>query len=580
MKITKLVLGLILAIAVSSCGTTKNKSGLAEKKQDYNINNNSSTAVFRGEYPVVKVNKIIKKKSELKPFEIKRWAHKDIINDTIPGLSIDKAYHFLKDRKGETVVVGVIDSGIDIEHKDLKNQIWTNTNEIPNNGIDDDKNGYIDDIHGWNFLGGKEGYPIPEQLEMTRIVKKYMNNNTEEEGSDRIELKGKYDQYTNLKKKVAQEYQDAKKNYEHYSTLLASIRKTDKEIKKALFKRVYSVDDIVHFNYEDKATREGKDKLIEFIMNKKDINEGMNELQRKIDRSESKFKYYYNVDFKGRKTEDNPDNIKDVPYGNNYVIGSKKHEIHGTHVSGIICAERDNGIGMNGVTDNVALMSLRAVPDGDEYDKDIALAIRYAADNGAKVVNMSFIKSYSPHKDWVFKAIEYAASKDVLLVHAAGNDYKNMDYKNVFPNDSRDKSFEFSDNVITVGAISRNLDTKLVAYFSNYGKKNVDVFAPGVEIYATFPDDNYKAISGTSMAAPQVAGVAALIRSYYPNLSASEVKHIIMNSGVSINKLINKPGDKQKERKLVDFKTLSVSGKIVNAYNALLLADKMSKKNK
>ena len=208
--------------------------------------------------------------------------------------------------------------------------------------------------------------------------------------------------------------------------------------------------------------------------------------------------------------------------------------------------------------------------------KTVALAIRYAVDNGAKVINMSFGKSYSPNEEWVYDALKYAASKDVLLVHAAGNDHKNIDKSDNFPTDSPDKVKEIVDNVITIGAMTRNYNEDLVASFSNYGKLNVDVFAPGLEIYSTIPNNEYRSIQGTSMAAPEVAGIAVMIRSYYPQLSASQVKHILMNSGIKVDLDVKLPGG---DGKLVPFSDLSVSGRVVNAYNALLMADSMVNAN-
>jgi subtilisin family serine protease len=272
---------------------------------------------------------------------------------------------------------------------------------------------------------------------------------------------------------------------------------------------------------------------------------------------------------------DNPEDITDTKYGNNNVMGPDKEEIlHGTHVAGIVAQVRYNGLGGDGIANNVEILTVRAVPDGDEYDKDVALGIRYAVDNGAKVINGSFGKSFSPHKQWVYDAIKYAESKDVLIVHAAGNDAKDIDYENNYPNDSADKKTEFADNLITVGALNYDYGNKIVARFSNFGKLNVDVFAPGVKIYASTPNNTYKFLQGTSMASPNVAGVAALIRSYYPKLSAKQVKHILMDSGVAITTDVivgGKPNDVR------PFANLSQSGKIVNAYNALLMAEKMSK---
>jgi subtilisin family serine protease len=274
---------------------------------------------------------------------------------------------------------------------------------------------------------------------------------------------------------------------------------------------------------------------------------------------------------------DNPNDLTDTKYGNNNVIGPDKQEaLHGTHVAGIVAQGRYNNIGGDGVaSNNVEIMTLRAVPDGDEYDKDIALSIRYAVDNGAKVINGSFGKSFSPHKQWVYDAIKYAEKKDVLIVHAAGNDAKNIDIEDNFPNDSDDKKTEFADNLITIGALNFEYGENVVANFSNFGALNVDVFAPGVQIYATTPENSYQYLAGTSMAAPNVAGVAALIRSYYPKLSASQVKQILMDSGTAINTMVQ-VGGKNGEKK--QFSTLSKSGKIVNAYSALQMAAKMSGK--
>ena len=220
-------------------------------------------------------------------------------------------------------------------------------------------------------------------------------------------------------------------------------------------------------------------------------------------------------------------------------------------------------------------MPVRAVPNGDEYDKDIALAIRYAVDNGAKVINGSFGKDYSPHAQWVYDAIKYAASKDVLIVHAAGNDSKNVDTEPNFPTDQVD-GVEIADNLLTIGALNYKYGENLIAKFSNYGQKNVDVFAPGVKIYATVPQNKYKYLQGTSMASPNAAGVAALIRSYYPNLKAAQVKQILMQSGTPINMEVKVDAKGIKE----PFSETCVSGKIVNAYNALKMADEMSKEMK
>ncbi len=584
MRISKIVLGIGLSIALTSCGTTKTASTTVNKDQTVakttqKVVTNPVVAKV-GDYNIVtSTDNVVAKKGKMSKEEIQKWPHMDVYKDSVPGMSLDKAYEFVKNKKGKTVVVAVIDSGIDIEHEDLKNVVWTNSDEIPNNGKDDDNNGYVDDVHGWNFLGGEKGSSAPEQLEMTRIVKKMQGKFDKLTDVDiTSENKEGYDQYLTLKKKVDQKRKEAEGQKAFYSGMIKTVKEADAIISKAIGKEDYTLEELEKFESEDKTVKEGKGMLMRLKASGATLEEGLKDIQGAVDYFSSQSDTMYNVDFKGRVTGDNPDDIKDTKYGNNYVIGSKDDEIHGTHVSGIICAERNNGVGMNGVSHNVALMSVRAVPDGDEYDKDVALAIRYAVDNGAKVINMSFGKSYSPHPEWVYDAIKYAEKHDVLLVHAAGNDNSNIDSADNFPNDSSDKKMEFSDNVLTVGAMTRHFDEKIASSFSNYGKLNVDIFAPGSEIYSTFPKDKYKSIQGTSMASPEVAGVAALVRSYYPSLSASQVKHVIMNSGIEFNKEVKLPAGRGEKPTMVKFDTMSVSGRILNAYNALLLAEQMVSK--
>jgi subtilisin family serine protease len=498
--------------------------------------------------------------------QFKHWAHADLETDTIPGISLDKAYQFLEGKTGETVIVAVIDSGIDIEHEDLKDVLWVNTKEIPGNNIDDDKNGYVDDVYGWNFLGGN-GVAAPEQLEITRIVAKL---NSRFEGKTAADIseqeKADFEKY----QEYLESYTNASKG--HFNTMerLAQIEGVINSVKEFVGKETLTLEDLKAVKTEDLALQGQVDGLIGMYSNGFD-EASFNDYYDNLKRNKN-----YDLDFDGRAiVGDNPEDINDVNYGNGFVIGSKDVESHGTHVAGIILASRDNDLGMLGVAHNAKLMSVRAVPDGDERDKDVALAIRYAVDNGAKVVNMSFGKSYSPHRHWVIDAIKYAEKHDVLLVHAAGNSSEDIDVKDNWPNDSYDKITEVADNVLTVGAMSVNYNEKLPASFTNYGQKNVDVFAPGVQIYSTIPKNEYAKFSGTSMASPEVAGIATLVRSYYPQLSASQVKHIIMNSGTELDLEVLLPGKKDEK---VNFSTLSISGKVANAYNALVLADKMVNK--
>lgn len=500
----------------------------------------------------------VQKKSALKETELHRWSHLDIIKDTIPGMSVDRAYaELLKDKKGEKVIVGIVDSGIDIEHEDLKAVVWTNKKEIAGNEIDDDKNGYIDDIHGWNFLGDI----VKENLEYERIIVK----------------KSLVDEVTYQKAKAINDKKivsaiDEKAQLER---MLSDATNADVVLTKHFEKADYSMEEVNAINSEDEEISKSK-KMIQRINSfGLTLAEFKTELQKELETQE-KIINGDNLKTDYRKIlGDNPEDITDTKYGNNNVMGPDKEEIlHGTHVAGIVAQIRNNNMGGDGIANNVEILTVRAVPDGDEYDKDIALGIRYAVDNGAKVINGSFGKSFSPQKQWVYDAIKYAESKDVLIVHAAGNDAKDNDVEDNFPNDSDDKINEFADNLITIGALNFEYGNKLVARFSNFGKINVDVFAPGVKIYASTPNNTYKLLQGTSMASPNVAGVAALIRSYYPKLSAKQVKHILMDSGVAITFDVivgGKPSDVR------SFTTLSKSGKIVNAYNALLMAEKMSK---
>ena len=550
----------IATLTLASCGTTK-----------------TTTATTVKEIIIITAtDSIVAKKGEMKEAEIQAWPHTDVFTDSIPGMSLDKAYEFVKNKQGKTVIVGVIDSGIDVEHEDLKDVVWVNEDEIADNGKDDDNNGYVDDIHGWNFLGGAKDQSNPEQLEMTRIVQKWMPRfNGKSADSISENDKADFDLFVELKQIIDKKNTSATTQVAQYSGMKEVVGKTNDSIKVLLAGKELSLDNINTISFEDQSLTQGKMIIMQILDNGATLEEAYEQLDGAIDHYTNQLNAHYKVNFNGRLSSDDPYDITDTNYGNNYVIGSKDDEIHGTHVSGIIAAKRNNGVGMNGVAHNVKIMAVRAVPDGDEYDKDVALAIRYAVDNGAKVINMSFGKSYSPNADWVYDAIKYAADKDVLLVHAAGNDGSDIDTANNYPNDSKDKLVEFADNVLTIGAMTRHFDEKLVASFSNYGKKNVDIFAPGLEIYSTVPKDKYKSIQGTSMAAPEVAGVAALVRSYYPDLTASQIKHIIMNSGIEFHREVIKPGSKTDK---VNFDDLSVSGRALNAYNALLMAEQFSKK--
>ncbi|WP_299115685.1 S8 family peptidase [uncultured Winogradskyella sp.] len=505
--------------------------------------------------PIENIDTSPLKVAELTKAEKENWGHLDLEKDTIPGMGVDRAYaEVINGNKGKKVIVAVIDSGIDIDHEDLDGVIWTNKDEIPNNGKDDDNNGYVDDIHGWNFLG--KAYD--EQLELTRIVA-----NGDANAPRYAEAKAELD-------KTVTENQAYKTRIEQINT---AFLQADKAVATHLKKEDYTPKEVNEIKTEDETLLNHIAVLNQIYgFGLEDSAAAKKALKGEVERINESLNYNYNVSFKGRKTGDNPDDFDSYPgYGDGNVKPVKKSESHGTHVAGIIAAERNNGKGANGVANNVEIMSIRAVPNGDEYDKDVAKAIRYAVDNGATIINGSFGKSFSPHSDWVRDAIKYAADKDVLIVHAAGNDSKDIDVEPNFPADNINGK-EVADNYISVGALAPKYGSGMVAGFSNYGDKNVDIFAPGAQVYSTTPENEYGTKGGTSMAAPAVAGIAALIRSYYPNLSAVQVKNVILDSGLPLTTKVVVGGDAENVQ---PFSNLSKSGRIANAFNALIMASKL-----
>ena len=509
--------------------------------------------------PIENIDTLPLKISELTEAQKKNWGHTDLLTDTIPGMSVDKAYaEIIGNKKGEKVIVAVLDSGMDLTHEDLVDVLWVNKGEIAGNNKDDDNNGYIDDIHGYNFLG--ESYN--EQLEMARIVGKKL-------GDASLQAKAKSD--------LDKDYQKALQNKGQYEQILQAVQNADEEVKELLGKDSYTKKDLTEIKTEEETMQRNVSILMQMLSIKDTIPEVLSELKDGIKHFTDQLNYNLNVNFDGRKmVGDDPYNFDDRGYGNGNPKNRVDDESHGTHVAGIIAAKRNNGLGANGVAENVEIMSIRAVPNGDEYDKDIALGIRYAVDNGAKIINGSFGKAYSPNAEWVYDAIKYAADNDVLFVHAAGNSGEDLDDPNNpnFPNDQINNGPEMADNVITVGALTSKYGSEMVASFSNYGLINVDVFAPGDDIYSTMPNNEYDFQGGTSMAAPAVAGVAALVRSFYPKLSASQVKAILLNSGLTTKSKVVVDGDASKA---MDFQKISKSGKMVNAYNALIMADAVSR---
>ena len=522
----------------------------------------------------------------------KGWHLLDKEKDGFYGISLKGAYDLVKDKKGTTVVVAVIDSGIDTLHEDLKPVLWRNPKEIPGNGIDDDKNGYVDDIYGWNFIGGKDGRNVKEDsYEGARVyhkLKAKWADKTVDPATLTPEEKEEYEVWQKAKKKIEGQTVAGGVDLLLLKNAYKAARKNDSLIKLAMSKEVYTGKELEEYAPTASDVKAARNSFLYLfkandIMDQtnKEFIEGFGDYLRGEERK-AEAKDNAPKNFRGEITGDNEADFNDRYYGNPDVMAGTP--FHGTHVAGIIAAARNNGKGMDGIADNVKIMMIRAVPDGDEHDKDIALAIRYAVDNGAKVINMSFGKDFSPEKNWVDDAVKYAESKGVLLVHAAGNDHKNLDSADNFPNASLKTYKVRASNWLTVGASSDPTAEpgfeSLTASFSNYGKKEVDVFAPGTKIYSTIPGGTtYGNAQGTSMASPVVAGVAALILSYNPHLTPQQLKDIIEKSSTPVTIKVKLPGSE--EDKEVEMSEISRTAGIINAEAAMkmALATKPGKKN-
>lgn len=502
---------------------------------------------------------------------------KDVLNwynGTGSGMQTEKAYKSLKKKKSTTVIVAVIDSGIDIEHEDLKGKIWTNTKEIPGNGIDDDKNGYIDDVHGWNFLGNAKGENQQyARLEKTRIYSKLRDKYEKLDPNDVAAAdREEYEMYKKVRKEIREDREKYEQIVGQLDQLPMILQMVPGMVSNAIGKTEYTKKDLLSWKPDNEQMVQIKQVALAMIdgeLTEEVVKEQKEQLQGMLE-------YNLNAEYNDRQfIGDNPYDFNDVKYGNSDVEGPDA--LHGTHVGGIIGAIRGNNLGGDGVADNVLLMSLRAVPDGDESDKDIALAIRYAVDNGAQVINMSFGKGYSPNQKEVYEAFKYADSKGVLLVHAAGNDNADVDKADNFPTSMYPFQTQKLDLFLTIGASTRFPKDKLAADFSNYGQTKVDVFAPGHDIYNSVPQSAYKKLNGTSMAAPMVAGVAALLKSYFPNLTMNEIKDVMLKSAKSYKGVKEiKPGTEEK----VDFATLSVTGAVIDVNAAVKMCLALEKKKK
>ncbi|MEQ9262084.1 MAG: S8 family serine peptidase [Owenweeksia sp.] len=501
------------------------------------------------------------------------WYNQDPDEDKVLGAAVNRAYkELLNDRTPEKkIVVAVIDGGVDIDHEDLKGRIWINKNEIPDNGIDDDSNGFVDDLHGWNFLGNSKGENIVYgNYEFVRILRdrapwfEGVTNISEVPDS----LHTAYREYKQCQALYEEKLDRIRENYKNFMGFEERFNRYEDIIKKHLDQKTnLTLKDVYGVRSQEREVLQAKGFLIYILENGFSYADMKNEKKH----MEAALNHHLNLAFDPRSIINDDLTTLNNPHGNPDVKGTRAK--HGTMVSGIIAAGRDNAIGIDGIASNVEIMALRTVPDGDEYDRDVALSIIYAVNNGANVINMSFGKDYSPQKHLVDEALKYAASKNVLIVHAAGNSSDNLDTVPHFPIKYYG-AVDTIQNWMVVGANDRKKGKKMVGTFSCYGSEEVDLFAPGVNVVSTKPNNGYDVTNGTSFSCPVVSGVAALVWSYYPELSAVQLKEILMASATDFGKKKvyqpNKEGDKEKIR----FSELSRTGGIVNAYEALLLAEK------
>lgn len=501
------------------------------------------------------------------------WFHLDQSEDRIRGISSEKAYQTLLQGKSprKTVTVAVIDSGIDIEHEDLKDNIWVNEDEIPDNGIDDDQNGYVDDVYGWNFIGGPDGRNIDQDTyeltrEYTRLKALYEGVNPDTLSA---ESKEEYAYFQDVEAELNRKREEAEGQLTQIEAIESNLRIATRIVADYLDTDSLNWSGLDTLNTLQQNVAQARDYLL--TLQQYGITPEL--LQEQKVYFEDQLKYDYNPEYDPRDiVGDDYDNVEERYYGNNDVVGPDPG--HGTSVAGVIAAIRGNGLGIDGIANNVRIMVIRAVPDGDERDKDVANAIRYAVDNGADIINMSFGKAYSPAKGAVDAAVRYAAEKDVLLVHAAGNDGIDIDVDPNFPTKDYLDGAGRAPNWLEVGASGWGPGEYMVPWWSNYGDDEVDVFAPGVRIYTTSPGQEYRTTQGTSLAAPVVSGVAALLEAYYPELTAEQIRDVIIRSATRFpGEQVPLPGDEPGSA--APFSELSASGGIVNAYEALKLADEM-----
>ena len=507
------------------------------------------------------------------------WHHKDLKKDSLPGISLDRVYEeLITEDSGQEIIVALIDSPVDIDHEDLKDQIYVNTKEIPGNGKDDDNNGYVDDIHGWNFLGYQDNKTIQfANYDYIRVLRRLAPIFEGRDSSSIIET-------------------DDKLDYEKYKKALKLKEEDVADIQGEL---EYHIEERKKYYACVKAFPELVDpKTGVFDKEKADSLTPKTDTQKELLTAVQDFAYYGAypelLDVSVAQGEARSEKVANLDYNERLVIGDDIYDLddvrghgnidapqgritHGTQVAGSIAATRNNEIGIKGVSDKIKLMVLSVFPErGNELDKDVANAIRYAVDNGARIINYSHGRYFVDKEEILMDAIKYAGENDVLIISAAGNTPINIDIpeNSPHPKDNPNNGDEIVDNLIKVGATGKNPDY-IKPYWSSYGKRNVDFFAPGQRIMTTNSGSHsYFELGGSSLSCGIASGVAALLLSHYPNLSSRQVKEILIKSGESFDTEIKIEDDIKSS-----FQDLSKSGKVLNAYNAMIMAEEVSNSN-
>lgn len=511
----------------------------------------------------------------LKDKDLMTWYHKDFASSKVYGVNTDNAYKYLESKglKPKSVVVAVLDSGVEVDHPGLKNNMWKNPNEVPNNGKDDDGNGYIDDVHGWNFMGSAKGDIDVDNMEVTRVVKKYKSvfegENSAENKANQAKMPEEFAMYMQSKEIFNKKSIEARQQYQSIQMVNQFIpvmvkllngksftEETLSAIKPATQQEAIALNVMGNMVNDPEAVGKSPEDFQKYMEE---------EMKTYLDYYGQQATQQYNLDFDPRAelVGDNYDDYTEKHYGNNNYEGPDAG--HGTHVAGIIAGLPQGEEVQYGVAHKVAkIMAVRTVPNGDERDKDVANSIRYAVDNGAKILNMSFGKPVSPGKKVVWDAFRYAEKKGVLLVKAAGNDNEDIQNSVHYPTNFKDPADEkpFLKNMIVVGASTKDAET-LRAGFSNFNSKMVDVFAPGQQIYSTVPDAKYKYEQGTSMASPVVAGAAAVLLAYMPELKPEQIIEALVKTSNKSTVDAALPGDLK-----ATFDTISRAGGVIDVRKA------------